>query len=328
MFTGRWEDGLDIFVTKVSPKGEVLWVRRIGGAGQDTGVKIAVDNADGKVWLCGHFASDSLIFDHGKHFLVNSARGRDVSTTDIFLAALSAATGEVVFTQDFRGVGDDEPHDIVIDSSRGILYLVGQTKSPSLSFLTEDLWVSNDDFAESFVAAFNMTSTHVIWAQLYGRGTIAGTSYDPVSQSLFLRGDFPSLGPMDGSGYANFIRVDGRDGAIEWKHAFGPGLGTHMPLYCHGCNGTIIVGSDYYTIDESSPSTMFSIKFGLDGGIVISPSDVHSQASPYVIGIYMDDQGLLYIVGQMSVGDLSINGHTASATHEYTLFLGRFDVVR
>ena len=176
-----------------------------------------------------------------------------------------------------------------------------------------------------------------------GGGTIdPGASYDPVSQSLFLRGDFPSLGPEDGSGgYPNFVRLDGRNGVIMWDQAFAPALGTHMPLYCHRCNGTILVGNHYddgfygSIVDDDSASDHteqapgFFYKLVLDGTSVVSSSSVYGTGSPHINEIYMDQHGLLYMVGQLSAGDLTINGHTVSVTNPGdSLFIGRFDMVR
>ena len=46
--------GYDLFIEKLDPKGNFIWVERIGGPGWDEGISIAVDN-NSHIYTTGYF---------------------------------------------------------------------------------------------------------------------------------------------------------------------------------------------------------------------------------------------------------------------------------
>lgn len=79
----------DVFISKYTPSGSFLWAKRIGGAGADRGLNIAVDSS-GNVYSAGYFSGPSVDFNPGEEI----ANFANLGGNDIYILKLNA-TGEV-----------------------------------------------------------------------------------------------------------------------------------------------------------------------------------------------------------------------------------------
>jgi len=79
----------DVFISKYTPSGSFLWAKRIGGAGADRGLNIAVDSS-GNVYSAGYFSGPSVDFNPGEEI----ANFANLGGYDIYILKLNAA-GEV-----------------------------------------------------------------------------------------------------------------------------------------------------------------------------------------------------------------------------------------
>jgi hypothetical protein len=79
----------DVFISKYNPSGSFLWAKRIGGAGADRGLNLAVDSS-GNVYSAGYFSGPSVDFNPGEEI----ANFTNSGGLDIYVLKLNAA-GEV-----------------------------------------------------------------------------------------------------------------------------------------------------------------------------------------------------------------------------------------
>lgn len=106
----------DVFVSKSSPTGVVIWTKKIGGPNQDKGKAIALDKA-GNVFVTGTFIG-SVSFGPGLTLTANSG------SADIFICKYDNA-GNFLWAQNVGGQLGDEVYDIGVDHS-GNAILTGQ----------------------------------------------------------------------------------------------------------------------------------------------------------------------------------------------------------
>jgi hypothetical protein len=111
---GDW----DVFVSKLTNDGDHLWVRGMGGPGDDRGYSLTTDAA-GNVYTTGFF-SDVADLDPGAAVHnVTSAGGFDV-----FITRFTPA-GDLVWARRMAGPNNDEGNGIAVDAL-GSVYTIGK----------------------------------------------------------------------------------------------------------------------------------------------------------------------------------------------------------
>jgi hypothetical protein len=122
--TGAYHGGprgdYDVYVSKISGSGAMLYSSVLGGSGPDVPAAIAV-RADGEAWVCGFTASNDFP-------LVNPLQSSNRGVFDGFVAAVSADGGSLAFSTYLGGAVDDRISAIALDPSGGVL-LTGFTSS-------------------------------------------------------------------------------------------------------------------------------------------------------------------------------------------------------
>ena len=111
ILTSAGED--DIFISKTSPSGVVLWAKRIGGHGTDHANSIAMDH-EGNVIVTGSF-HETADFDPGPNVFPLSA-GVD---GDAYIAKLDA-NGEFIWAIQITGDAFNEIRSVKTDASNNI----------------------------------------------------------------------------------------------------------------------------------------------------------------------------------------------------------------
>ncbi|MEL6823804.1 MAG: SBBP repeat-containing protein, partial [Calditrichota bacterium] len=100
----------DIFIIKFSPTGKPLWVRQLGGNGQDTSRKLAIDRY-GSIYLAGNFTGTALFDD--KHLT-------SLGQNDVFIASFTPE-GQLSWAKRAGGVGADQVYALAVNQQRECL---------------------------------------------------------------------------------------------------------------------------------------------------------------------------------------------------------------
>ncbi|HZV70634.1 MAG TPA: T9SS type A sorting domain-containing protein [Saprospiraceae bacterium] len=110
--TGFW----DIYVMKMDPAGNILWVRHMGNDNDNYPWDLAIDHK-GYLFMTGHFSGD-LDFDPGDSVEIHSAILRD-----IFVLKMDPE-GQFVWAVPLGGISYEQGNGIVLDRNGGI-YITG-----------------------------------------------------------------------------------------------------------------------------------------------------------------------------------------------------------
>jgi hypothetical protein len=110
----------DGFVAKRDSAGTWLWVRQIGGSGNDALTRLSLD-ATGRVYVAGEFYSATMQL--GNTTLTKA--GNDSNEKDIFIACLDGSTGAWQWALRAGGSESESMRDLVVDPAAGALYVTG-----------------------------------------------------------------------------------------------------------------------------------------------------------------------------------------------------------
>ncbi len=223
------DSGLDAFVTKLSPDGQVLWTRVLSGGSDEAPRSVAID-ADGRIAVVGYFRA-SLYAGDDSH----SAAGGD----DAFVVMLDA-DGEVSWSRRFGDGASQQAHAVAFDHEGNLVVAGGFAGSVDFGAGPVDA----DAARAIFVLALDAAGDHR-WSRRIG-GHSNQDAYDLAIDSLgriivsgYYEGTFPYAGKslaeggvaepnllllkMTGAGeplWARGIRVHGnQDADSAWRAA-------------------------------------------------------------------------------------------------------------
>jgi hypothetical protein len=287
--------GLDIFLVKYDPNGQVLWATSAGGSEENKnqgfviilGQKypnITVD-ASGNVYLAGSFSSSTLTF--------GSTTLRNAGKSDIFLVKYDP-NGQLLWAKSVGGEGDEEPRGIAVDA-QGNIYITGYFGSYNLTIGSTTLrstkgieGLSSDIFVMKYGP-----NGQVVWAKSIGGWANEGGEDITVDASgnIYVTGTFWSDSLIFGSTILRFgTRVEGR--------------------FTVGGSGYSFVGA------------IFVVKYNPNGEVVwakgISGGELYSR------GIAVDARGNVYVIGWCGKESLTLDGIELKNTNKSIgLFVGK-----
>lgn len=144
LFQNFNKGGTDVFVTKISAAGNLMWTTLLGGAGSDIANAIAVDGS-GIVYITG--STTSTDFPTKNPYQANTAGG-----TDAFVTAIKADGTGLVYSTYLGAAGVDEGNGIAVDIA-GNAYVTGQA---SANFpKTAGTYTAVGGMTDAFVAKFS-----------------------------------------------------------------------------------------------------------------------------------------------------------------------------
>lgn len=110
--------GQDIFLTKYSPQGQVLWAITIGGSQAENVYGLALSQDGNSIYISGQFQSNPCPFGGGLAFLSN------YGNNDLFLAKYNTNNGTLVWTYNAAyGTNQQLVGYLAVDASNNILML-------------------------------------------------------------------------------------------------------------------------------------------------------------------------------------------------------------
>ena len=198
--------GRDLWVTRFSPDGDLVWSRTLGGSRHDEGLDLAL-LADGGVAVAGH------VWTH------------EVQGFDIAVARFSQ-TGDLVWQRTLdRGRFDAGTG--IVATPDGRLLVVGASSMQGLG--NTDLW------------AISLDSTgQVLWDRVYGgvRGeepwdlTVARSGGFVVAVETFSKGEGGDI----------WLLGLAADGSVNWERLFGGALWEHPSALIETKDGGLLLG--------------------------------------------------------------------------------------
>lgn len=169
----------DIFILKLNPSGDFVWVKHIGGSWTDVVYSLTTD-ASGSLYATGYF-SDTADFDPGVGTF--NLMAYSSASEDAFVLKLDA-TGNFVWVKQMGGIAGEQGHSVFLDAS-GNIYTTGHFHSmgdydPGAG--TFNLIPGPGYSTSVFISKLN-ASGNFVWAKQVGRtgGSFGmlGTVIDP-----------------------------------------------------------------------------------------------------------------------------------------------------
>lgn len=164
----------DVYVARLAPNGNAVWVRTGGGTGLELADGIALDESGSTVYVAGSFTGTASFSGD----VITSAGG-----SDIFVAAYSTAQGGIQWVRGGGGPNDDAAIGLGVDRF-GSAFVAG-TFSDSASFLGHRVITPGSDSGAVFIAKYDFAGIPR-WATSTG---VLPRSFGPVSLGVDVEGN-------------------------------------------------------------------------------------------------------------------------------------------
>ncbi len=146
--------GNDIFISKLTPDGNFVWARNLGGSGDDTGRSMTVDSSD-NLYITGDF-NNSVDFDPGVGvFDLNSLGGRDVFISKLTTPNVTLSSTDIPAANVTPGTINHVLYQLQLDVKEANTEFTGLTVTPTGTYETTDfipdsfkLWSSTDNILD------------------------------------------------------------------------------------------------------------------------------------------------------------------------------------
>lgn len=160
----------DVFISKFSPSGSLLFSTYLGGNGQDIGYGLAVDSLN-RVYIGGRTQSNNFP-------TMNAYQGTNAGngSMDAFVAKLSSAGDSLIYSTYIGGAGvysyeNDWGYGIALDSSHHA-YLVGKTQCDNFPVVNPYQSTNAGPYGENkydaFVTKFSTSGSSLIYSTYLG----------------------------------------------------------------------------------------------------------------------------------------------------------------
>lgn len=287
--------------------GEALWSQQIGDAEADAAGPIAT-TSDGNLIVAGQFRGTFTI---GSQTLKSAGQG------DIFVAKLSAATGDVLWIKSFGGTGNDNVTSIALDASDNV-YMAGAFTG-SVDFGGGTLTATNVD---GFALKLDSSGSYV-WAKgpLGGPNADGATGIAVRGTTVALVGSYSRSITVNGvtlmnsgtqQGYLVEWGTDGSDGLVK---AF-PGSYNTQPVgvALDSSNNIIVVGNFNQTANfgggdvtsDNNSLDVFLVKYSATGAYLFQKI-LGGSSSDQAGGMSIDANDNIILVGKFT-GNVSFGG--------------------
>jgi len=154
--------GIDAFVVKLGPTGEIVFSTYLGGSGDETANAIGLDGAGG-FWVAG--TTTSTNFPTRNAFQKTNAGGRDS-----FLTRFNTAGTEILYSTYFGGDADDSIKRLVIDSGGNVL-VAGETTSSAFPGISGSLQSLTPECTNTAIPATARPCIRIFLSKLNAAGT-------------------------------------------------------------------------------------------------------------------------------------------------------------
>lgn len=158
------QGGTDIFVAKLNETGtEILYSTLVGGANDETGGHITVDNV-GNAYVSGTTRSVNFPTTAGAHRESGNAAAGDI---DGFVFKLNSTGTDLIYSTRIGGRGTDNVAGIAVDTSSSA-YVTGDTTSSDFPITQDVVQTERRGFNDAFVVKLNPTGSGLVWSTFLG----------------------------------------------------------------------------------------------------------------------------------------------------------------
>lgn len=263
---------LDIYISKYSSNGNLIWARSFGGNQTDIAYSICTD-LNGDILVTGIFRSPSIVFD--TYTLIN------IGIENIFLVKLDT-DGNVLWAKSAGGTQLDEAFTIRTDLSSNI-YIAGRFNSPIINFGASSLATSGT--YDLYLAKYD-TNGNALWGQKAGgSGLDEGLALDiDDSENILLTGRYSSATITFGNYTLNnagmedayLVKYSPLGNALWAKNIGGTGVEAGTAISTDGIGNTYITGRFSSTVLTANSNSLtntggidaFLIKYDSNGNLI------------------------------------------------------------
>jgi len=326
--------GTDVFVTKFSSYGDVVYSTYVGGNGDDFGDGIDADNS-GNAYITGDTESPDFP-------TTDSAYQIDQGGRDAFVTKLNSSGNDLVFSTYLGGNNNNDwGHDIYVDGS-GYAYVAGHTSSNDLS--TPGACQSFQGDFDAFVAKLNSTGSDVFYITCLGgddddRGY--GISVDN-SGNAYVTGytssiNFPTKDSIQSDQGGDDIFVtklnSTGDNIIYSTYLGGSNLDVGSSISIDGLDNAYITGytesPDFpiegaYQTDQDTIDA-FVTKINSFGNDLVYSTYLGGSNADHGAGISVDDLGNAYISGRTYSSDFPTKSGCQTFQGGYDAFVTKLN---
>ncbi|OJJ21262.1 hypothetical protein BKI52_11905 [marine bacterium AO1-C] len=260
----------DVFVTKYTTSGELVWAFGIGDNTANKVTDIAVD-ASGNVYIAGSYTSSSLDFDPGAGTSTPTFTGG----TDAYIAKYNSS-GTFQWVKTIQGSGNDQANALAIDAS-GNIYVTGHFQGTNVDFDpgAGTAHLSSTGDYDIFIAKYDTNGAYQ-WAHGLGNSNDE-EGFDIVldaSNNVYVTGVFNgtidfdpgvSTASITTADYSTFLAKYNSTGAYQWAFhvansgGLSIGIDTNSDVYIAG----YLVGSADFD-PGAGTATLAVLGFGSD----------------------------------------------------------------
>ncbi|MFX1283979.1 MAG: SBBP repeat-containing protein [Promethearchaeota archaeon] len=174
----------DIFLSKFSSTGSLLWSTFLGGARDDRGHSVVVDNSN-EIYITGRTKSNDYPTTESSY---DVTFGGGAKLGDAFLTKLTNS-GEVVWSTYIGGEDDDAGAEITIDNNNNLI-ITGNTASENLESYNSSYLYSFGGLKDGFFSKFQSTGEIISLTRAL---VVTEPSSDPDNDELINKDEFKYL---------------------------------------------------------------------------------------------------------------------------------------
>ncbi len=296
----------DIFLLKSNPDGDVIWVKKAGGFGEDRGQSVKTDS-QGNIYVTGFFYGTATFGTQ----TITSAGAQDV-----FIAKYNPS-GNLVWVVSAGGAGTDIAHSITLDV-HGNITITGQFTGTS-TFGTATLTsminpTSGQNVTNIFVAHYNNNGNFLWVKQGSSIENCRGISITTdAACNIFTTGEFSDTIQFDvfhNNNINNAIYVMKFDslGNEKWfKRIGGSLLNAAHEIVVNSNQDVLITGNaagtlyffenPNYPLSNTYSNQAFVAEYSNNGNLLWAVSD-GSESDLTSMGIVLGNNGDIYITGE------------------------------
>ena len=307
--TGYW----DVFVTKLSSSGSLIYSTYLGGGSSDWGQSIAVDGS-GNAYVTGYTTSSNFP-------TLNAYQSTFQGVYDVFVTKLSSYGNSLIYSTYLGGSGEDDGFGIAVDGS-GYAYLTGITGSFDFPTLNPFQTYQDDPsgWADAFVTKLSSLGSSLIYSTYlgglgldHGFGIAVDGSGNAFVTGCTYSSDFPTENAYDTSynggtyyGDAFVTKLSSPGNSLIYSTYLGGGSDDQgNGIAVDGSGNAYVTGltnsSNFPTLNPfhtfQDGADVFVTKISSSGNSLIYSTYLGGGNGDYGFGIAIDGSGNAYVTG-------------------------------